>query len=62
MVLGPVKYKGKETRKVSLTKGIERTFWISDLMELKSVRISNPIRTCNLPSLECFEGSGNPLF
>ena len=60
LVLGLVQNKGKVALKVSLTKETEQTFWIQDLMELKSMHLANPVCSCNLPSLECFEDSANP--
>ena len=60
LLLGQVQNKGKETRKVYLAKEIEQTFWMQDLMELKSMSPSNEVCTCNVPSLECFEDSANP--
>ena len=57
--LALVQNKGKENRNVSLTKETEQIFWMQDLMELKSMHPSNPVCTCNLPSLECFKDSAN---
>ena len=54
-----VQLKDKETRKVSLTKETTQIFWMQDLMELNSMHPSNPVCTCNLPSLECFDNGAN---
>ena len=59
-MLSVVQNKGNGTRKASLTKETAQIFWMQDLMELKSMHPSNPVFTCNLPSLECFEDSANP--
>ena len=58
--MGLVQNKGKETRKVSLTKETKQIFWMQDLMELKGMHPSNPVCTCNLGSVKCFEDSANP--
>ena len=56
-MLGLLQKKDKETFTVSPTKETAKTFWIQDLMELKSMHSSDPVCTCNLPSLECFKDS-----
>ena len=42
LVLSLVQNKDEEPLKVSLTKEIEQTFWIRELMKLKSMHLSNP--------------------
>ena len=54
-MLDLVQNKGKETRKVSLTKEIEQIFWMQDLMKLKSIQVQLAIS-----SIERFEDSANP--
>ena len=56
---GPSPKQRQETRKASLTKETAQIFWMQDLIELKSMHLLNPVCTCNLPSLDCFEGSAS---
>ena len=48
-----VQIKVKETRKAFLTKETGQTFWIQDVIELRSMHPLNTVCTCNLSSLEC---------
>ena len=57
---GPSPKQRQKIRKASLTKETAQILWMQDLMESKSMNTSNPVCTCNLPSLECFENSANP--
>ena len=61
-MLGLAQNKDKKTRKASLSEETAQVFWMQDLMELKRMHPSNPVCTCNLSSLECFEDSANPPY
>ena len=57
---GPSPKQRQRNSKVSLNKEIEQIFWVQDLRKLQNMHPSNPVCTCNLLFLECFQDSGNP--